>query len=75
MVGFEAVIGCHGLARSFDAVICSKYIPNNNTETTNTHQGDSTNNYFESFSNTSSVYETFDCIHLGKVEDNQIIKK
>ena len=60
---------------TFDAVICSKYIPNNNTETTNTHQGDSTNNYFESFSNTSSVYETFDCIHLGKVEDNQIIKK
>lgn len=58
---------------TFDAVICSKYISNNNTDTT--HHGDSTNNYFESFSNTSSVYETFDCIHLGKVEDNQIIKK
>ena len=60
---------------TFDAVVCSKYISNNNTDTSNTHHGDSTNNYFESFSNTSSVYETFDCIHLGKVEDNQIIKK
>ena len=60
---------------TFDTVVCSKYISNNNTDTSNTHHGDSTNNYFESFSNTSSVYETFDCIHLGKVEDNQIIKK
>ena len=64
---------------TFDSYICSKYITNNNNNTNNnnidTHLGDSTINCFESFSNTSSMYETYDCIQLGKVEDNQIIQK
>ena len=69
---------------NFDPDICAKYLNscsnvnnnNNNIESpTETRNFDSTKQFFETFSNTSSIYETIDCIQLGRVEDNKLYQR
>jgi hypothetical protein len=47
---------------TFDAVICKKYIDSQS------------NDFLETFSNNSVFPDGYECIHLGKVEDNKMIK-
>ena len=67
---------------NFDPDICAKYLnscsnvnTNNNIESTDTRNFDSTKQFFETFSNTSSMYETIECIQLGRVEDNKLYQR
>ena len=47
---------------TFDDVICKKYIDSQS------------NDFLETFSNNSVFPDGYECIHLGKVEDNKMIK-